>query len=52
LYATRPGQEDPKQPRVAKVFKGEDEMDDCIRGLEKRKRAEDEVDETISTTTN
>jgi hypothetical protein len=37
LYATRPGQEDPKQPRVAKVFKGEDEMDDCIRGLEKRK---------------
>ena len=52
LYATKPGQDYPRKPRVDKVFKGKDEMDDCICGLKKGKRAEDEVDETISATTN
>jgi hypothetical protein len=52
LYATKPGQDYPRKPRVVEVFKGEGEMDYCIRGLKKRKRAEDEVDETISATTN
>jgi hypothetical protein len=52
LYATKPGQDYPRKPRVAEVFKGEDEMDYCIRGLKKRKRAEDEVDKTMSATTN
>jgi hypothetical protein len=52
LYATKPGQDYPRKPRVAEVFKGEDEMDDFICGLKKRKRAEDEVEETVSATTN
>jgi hypothetical protein len=53
-YATIPGKDYPRKPRVSEVFKDEeDEMDDCIVcGLKKRKRAEDEVDKTISATTN
>jgi hypothetical protein len=52
LYAIQPGHDHPKKPRVAKVFRGEDKMDYCICGLEKRKRAEIEVGKTISATTN
>ena len=52
LYATKPGQDYPRKPRVAKVFKGEGEMDYCIGGLKKRKRAGGEVNKTISATTN
>ena len=37
LYATKPGQDYPRNPRVAEVFKGEDEMDYCIRGLKREK---------------
>jgi hypothetical protein len=38
LYATKPGQDYPRKPRVAEVFKGEDEMDYCImRGLKREK---------------
>ncbi len=44
LYATIPGKDYPRKPRVAEVFKDEDEMDDCIRGIKKRKRAKDQVD--------
>jgi hypothetical protein len=53
LYAIKAGQDDPRKPKFAKVFTGKDEiMDDCIHGLKKRKRAEDEVNKTISATTN
>ena len=36
LYATKPGQDYPRKPRVAEVFKDEDETDDRVRGLKKR----------------
>jgi hypothetical protein len=52
LYATKPGQDYPRKLRVAQVFIGEVEMDNCMRGLKKRNRAEDEANETISATTN
>jgi hypothetical protein len=41
-----------RKPRLAEVFKGEDEKDYCILGLKKRKSAEDEVNKTISAATN
>ena len=52
LYATIPGKDYPRKPRVAEVFKDEDEMDDCIRGIKKRKRAKDQVNQRIFSTTN
>jgi hypothetical protein len=49
LYATiSPGQEYPRKPRVAEVFEDKDKMDDRIRGLKKRKRAEGQADQRIS----
>jgi hypothetical protein len=33
LYDTIRGQDYPRKPRVAKVFKDEVEMDDCIRSI-------------------
>jgi hypothetical protein len=47
FYATIPGKDYPKKPRVAQVFKDEDEMDNHIGGRKKQRR-EDEVDQTIS----
>jgi hypothetical protein len=40
MYAIIPGQEYPSKPRVAEVFKDEqeDEMDDRIRGLVKKRK--------------
>jgi hypothetical protein len=35
LCATIPGQYYPRKPRVAEIFKDEDETDDHIRGLKK-----------------
>jgi hypothetical protein len=52
LYATIPGKDYPRKPRVAEVFKDEDETDDRIRRLKKRRRAEDQVDQRISAITN
>jgi hypothetical protein len=40
-FVTKPGQDYPREPRVDKVFKDEDEMDDRMRGLKKRKRAKE-----------
>jgi hypothetical protein len=52
LYGTIPGQDYPRKPRVAEVFKDEDKMDDCIRGIKKRKRAKYQVGQRILSTTN
>jgi hypothetical protein len=52
LYATIPGKDYPRKPRVAEVFKDEDEMDDYICGIKKRKRAKDQVNQRILSTTN
>jgi hypothetical protein len=43
----------PRKSRVAGGFKDEDEMDHdrIVRGLKKRKRAKDQVDQRISATT-
>ena len=35
-----PGKDYPRKPRVAKVFKDEDEMDDYIRGIKKEKKSQ------------
>jgi hypothetical protein len=45
LHATIPGKDYPRKPRVAEVFKDEDEMDDCTCGIKKRKRNKDQVDQ-------
>ena len=52
FYATKPGRDYPTKPRVAEVFKDEEEMDNLINCLKKRKRAEDEVDQQIYVSTN
>jgi hypothetical protein len=52
LYATIPGQDYPRKPRIAEVFKDEDErIDDCIRGIKKRKIAKDQAGQIILSTT-
>jgi hypothetical protein len=39
FHATKAGRDCPRKPRVAEVFKDEDEMDDRVNCLKKRKRA-------------
>jgi hypothetical protein len=48
FHATKPGRDCPTKPRVAQVFKDEDEMDNHMSSLKKRKRAQDEVCRQIS----
>ena len=37
IYATKPGRDYPTKPRVAEVFKDEDEMDNLINCLKREK---------------
>ena len=52
FHATKAGRDYPAKPRHAQAFKNEDEMDNLINCLKKRKRAEDEVDQQISLSIN
>jgi hypothetical protein len=48
FHATKAGRDHPTKPRVAELFKDQDEMDDHMNCLKKRKRAQDKVDQQIS----
>jgi hypothetical protein len=50
MYATIPAEDYHRKPRVAEVFKDNYGMCDWIRGIEKRKRAKDQVNSTILST--